>query len=80
VAAASYEARKYGVHSAMPSRIAKQRCPHLIFVKPRFEVYKAVSQQIRDIFDRYTPLAMPFKTILPKFTPRVPWMEIGKSR
>jgi DNA polymerase IV len=59
VAAASYEARKYGVHSAMPSRIAKQRCPHLIFVKPRFEVYKAVSQQIRDIFDRYTDLVEP---------------------
>ncbi len=59
VAAASYEARKYGVHSAMPSRIAKQRCPHLIFVKPRFEVYKEVSQQIRDIFDRYTDLVEP---------------------
>jgi DNA polymerase IV len=59
VAAASYEARKYGVHSAMPSRIAKQRCPHLIFVKPRFEVYKEVSQQIREIFDRYTDLVEP---------------------
>src|SRR5690242_16363285 len=50
VAAASYEARKFGVHSAMPSVIAKRRCPELIFVKPRFEVYKAVSQQIREIF------------------------------
>lgn len=59
VAAASYEARKYGIHSAMPSCIAKQRCPHLIFVKPRFEVYKQVSQQIRDIFHRYTDLVEP---------------------
>ena len=59
VAAASYEARKYGVHSAMPSRIAKQRCPHLIFVSPRFEVYRAVSEQIRAIFHRYTDLVEP---------------------
>jgi len=59
VAAASYEARKYGVHSAMPSRIAKQRCPHLLFVTPRFEVYRAVSQQIREIFHHYTDLVEP---------------------
>jgi DNA polymerase-4 len=59
VAAASYEARKYGVHSAMPSRIAKQRCPHLIFVSPRFEVYRTVSEQIRAIFHRYTDLIEP---------------------
>jgi DNA polymerase IV len=59
VAAASYEARQYGVRSAVPSRIAIQRCPHLIFVKPRFEVYRAVSQQIREIFDRYTDLVEP---------------------
>jgi DNA polymerase IV len=59
VAAASYEARQYGVHSAMPSRIAKQRCPHLIFVSPRFDVYRAVSQQIRGIFHRYTDLVEP---------------------
>lgn len=59
VAAASYEARQYGIHSAMPSRLAKQRCPHLIFVKPRFEVYKEVSQQIREIFHRYTDLVEP---------------------
>jgi nucleotidyltransferase/DNA polymerase involved in DNA repair len=50
VAAASYEARKFGVRSAMPSVTAKRQCPDLIFVKPGFEVYKAVSQQIRDIF------------------------------
>jgi DNA polymerase-4 len=59
VAAASYEARKYGVHSAMASVTARRKCPELIFVKPRFEVYKAVSRQIRDIFLDYTPLVEP---------------------
>ena len=59
VAAASYEARQYGVRSAMPSTIARRKCPHLIFVKPRFEVYKQVSNQIRSIFARYTPLIEP---------------------
>jgi DNA polymerase-4 len=59
VAAASYEARKFGVRSAMPSVIAARRCPHLIFVKPRFESYKAVSQQIREIFSEYTLLIEP---------------------
>ena len=59
VAAASYEARKFGVRSAMPSVTAKRQCPDLIFVKPRFEVYKAVSQQIREIFARYTPIIEP---------------------
>ena len=50
VAAASYEARKFGVHSAMSSLIAKRKCPELIFIAPRFEVYKAISLQIRAIF------------------------------
>lgn len=59
VAAASYEARKFGVRSAMSSRIAKQKCPQLIFVKPRFEVYKQVSNEIREIFLEYTPLVEP---------------------
>ncbi|PSN19792.1 DNA polymerase IV [filamentous cyanobacterium CCP5] len=59
VAAASYEARQYGIHSAMPSRIAQQRCRDLIFVKPRFDVYRQVSEQIRAVFDRYTDLAEP---------------------
>jgi DNA polymerase-4 len=59
VAAASYEARKFGVRSAMPSVTAKRKCPGLIFVKPRFEVYKEVSQQIRAIFARYTALIEP---------------------
>src|SRR5690348_18264651 len=53
VAAASYEARKYGVRSAMPSVTARRRCPDLIFVKPRFDVYSAVSRQIRAIFADY---------------------------
>ena len=50
VCAASYEARTYGIHSAMPSRSAIARCEHLIFIKPRFERYRAVSEQIRAIF------------------------------
>lgn len=54
VAAASYEARVFGVRSAMPSVTAKRRCPDLIFVKPRFDAYKAVSTQIRAIFADYT--------------------------
>jgi DNA polymerase IV len=59
VAAASYEARKFGVRSAMPSVIASRKCPQLIFTKPRFEVYKYVSQQIREIFAEYTNLIEP---------------------
>jgi DNA polymerase-4 len=59
VAAASYEARTYGIHSAMASRTAVQRCPHLILVRPRFEVYREVSDQIREIFHDYTDLVEP---------------------
>jgi DNA polymerase-4 len=59
VAAASYEARKFGVRSAMPSITAKRQCPDLIFVKPRFDVYKAISQQIRSIFAEHTPIIEP---------------------
>ncbi len=59
VAAASYEARKFGVRSAMPSVTAKKKCPELVFVKPRFDVYRAVSQQIHDIFSQYTSLIEP---------------------
>jgi DNA polymerase-4 len=59
VAAASYEARAFGVHSAMPSITAKRKCPDLIFVKPRFDAYKAISLQIRDIFAEYTPIIEP---------------------
>ena len=59
VTAASYEARKYGVRSAMPSVTARRRCPELLFVKPRFDVYRSVSQQIRGIFGDYTDLVEP---------------------
>jgi DNA polymerase IV len=59
VAAASYEARKYGIHSAMPSKTALKKCPFLLFVPPRFEVYKEVSDQIRAIFFEYTDLVEP---------------------
>lgn len=59
VAAASYEARTFGVRSAMPSATALRRCPDLIFVKPRFDAYREVSNQIRAIFAEYTPHVEP---------------------
>lgn len=59
VATASYEARPFGVHSALSSVVARRRCPQLIFVPARFEVYKAVSDEIHDIFARYTDLVEP---------------------
>jgi DNA polymerase-4 len=59
VAAASYEARKFGVRSAMPSVTAKRQCPDMIFVTPRFDAYKAVSLQIREIFAEHTLLIEP---------------------
>lgn len=59
VAAASYEARKFGIRSAMPGRMAMEKCPHLIVVKPRFQRYKEISQQIRKIFHEYTDLVEP---------------------
>ena len=59
VAAASYEARKFGVRSAMPSSKAYQLCPRITFVKPRFERYKEISDQIREIFHDYTDLVEP---------------------
>jgi DNA polymerase IV len=59
VTAASYEARPYGVRSALPSVTAKRLCPDLIFVKPRFDVYRTVSHQIRAIFFDYTDLVEP---------------------
>lgn len=59
VATCSYEARKFGIHSAMASKLAYRKCPQAIFVSPRFEVYNAVSQQIRDIFHEHTDLVEP---------------------
>lgn len=59
VAAASYEVRKFGVHSAMPAAKAIRLCPHAVFVKPRFEVYRKISAQIREIFHTFTDLVEP---------------------
>lgn len=59
VAAASYEARKFGVYSAMPSVVAIRKCPHLIFVSPHFDVYRSVSEQIREVFFEYTDMVEP---------------------
>lgn len=59
VATCSYEARKFGVRSAMPSKRALQLCPDLIFIRPRFAAYKEVSQKVREIFSRYTDLIEP---------------------
>ncbi|WP_113652860.1 DNA polymerase IV [Pedobacter namyangjuensis] len=59
VATASYEARKFGIKSAMPSKKAQQLCPYVIFVRPRFDAYKDVSRKIREIFSRYTDLIEP---------------------
>src|SRR5262245_26259123 len=59
VAAASYEARKFGVRSAMPSVTARRQCPDLIFVKPRFEIYKEISRHIRTIFAEHTDIIEP---------------------
>src|SRR4051812_19349299 len=59
VAAASYEARVFGVRSAMPATTALRQCPQLIFVPPRFDVYRAVSRQVHAIFAGYTPLIEP---------------------
>src|ERR1041384_2596317 len=59
VATASYEARKFGIRSAMPSKKALQLCPEVLFIRPRFAVYKEVSEKIREIFQRYTDLIEP---------------------
>ena len=59
VAAASYEARKFGIHSAMPASHAYRRCPHAIFVSPRFDAYKSASEAVHAIFRKYTSLVEP---------------------
>lgn len=59
VCAASYEARTFGVHSAMPASRARRLCPEAVFVHPDFERYREVSRQIRAIFERHTPLVEP---------------------
>jgi DNA polymerase-4 len=59
VAAASYEARQYGIHSAMPGKRAAELCPHAVFVKNRLDHYAMVGRQVREIFLRFTPLVQP---------------------
>ena len=59
VSAASYEARKFGIHSAMPAAQAIRLCPQAVFIKPRMEHYAEISRQIREIFFRYTSLVEP---------------------
>ena len=59
VAAASYEAREYGVHSAMPAVTAQRLCPQGVFLRPRMEYYAEISEQIRTILESYTPLVAP---------------------
>src|SRR5512144_106465 len=80
VTAASYEARKFGVRSAMPSVTAKRRCPELIFVKPHFDVYRAVSQQIRAIFFSYTDLVEPLSLDEAYLDVTEDRLELGSAR
>ncbi|WP_374545219.1 DNA polymerase IV [Rhodoblastus sp.] len=78
VAAASYEARAFGVHSAMPSVTALRKCPELIFTPPRFEVYRQVSAQIRAIFARYTPLIEPL-SLDEAYLDVTDWLAAGQT-
>ena len=79
VAAASYEARKFGVHSAMPSVTARRKCPDLVFVPPRFDVYRAISQQIQAILARYTPLIQPLSLDEAYLDVTVPLIDRGSA-
>jgi len=79
VAAASYEAREFGVHSAMASITAKRKCPELVFVPPRFDVYRGVSRQIHDIFERYTPLIQPLSLDEAHLDVTAPLIDLGSA-
>jgi DNA polymerase-4 len=79
VAAASYEARKFGVYSAMASITAKRKCPELVFVPPRFDVYSAVSRQIHAIFERFTPLIQPLSLDEAHLDVTVPLIDLGSA-
>jgi len=79
VAAASYEARGFGVHSAMASVTAKRKCPELVFVPPRFDVYRAVSRQIHAIFERYTPLIQPLSLDEAHLDVTQPLVDLGSA-
>ena len=80
VAAASYEARKFGVRSAMPSVAARRQCPDLVFVPPRFDVYKAVSAQIHAVFARYTTLIQPLSLDEAYLDVTAPLLDRGRDR
>src|SRR3954463_9621821 len=80
VTAASYEARPYGVRSALPSVTAKRVCPDLIFVKPRFDVYRSVSQQVRTIFLDYTELVEPLSLDEAYLDVTEDRLELGSAR
>ncbi len=79
VAAASYEARAFGVRSAMPSVTARRQCPALVFVPPRFDVYKAVSQQVHGVFARYTFLIQPLSLDEAYLDVTVPLLDRGSA-
>lgn len=79
VAAASYEARKFGVHSAMASVTARRKCPNLVFVPPRFDVYRAVSRQIHVIFERYTPIIQPLSLDEAHLDVTAPLVDLGSA-
>jgi len=79
VAAASYAARTFGVRSAMASVTARRKCPNLVFVPPRFDVYKAVSQQIHGIFARYTSLIQPLSLDEAYLDVTVPLVDRGSA-
>jgi DNA polymerase-4 len=79
VAAASYEAREFGVHSAMASVTAQRKCPALVFVRPRFEVYRAVSRQIHAIFEHYTPLIQPLSLDEAHLDVTTPLIDLGSA-
>ncbi len=79
VAAASYEARRFGVRSAMASVTAKRKCPELIFVPPRFDVYRAVSRQIHAIFERFTTLIQPLSLDEAHLDVTQPLIDLGSA-
>jgi DNA polymerase IV len=79
VATASYEARRFGIRSAMPSKKARQLCPDAIFIRPRFDVYKQVSDRIREIFHRYTDMVEPLSLDEAYLDVTVDKMAIGSA-
>jgi DNA polymerase-4 len=85
VAAASYEARRFGIHSAMPGRQAAQRCPDVVFVPSRIEHYAAVSRQVREIFQRYTRIehyaavSRQVREIFQRYTPLVQPLSLDEA-